>query len=48
MATRLAEKASLSVAVVEAGRFYEGDGGNISTTPSYDVLFTGTSPNDTN
>lgn len=48
LATRLAENSSLSVAVVEAGGFYEADNGNISTTPAYDFFFSGTSPNDTN
>ena len=48
LATRLAENSSLSVAVVEAGGFYEADNGNISTTPGYDFFFSGTNPNDTN
>ena len=48
LATRLAENSSLSVAVIEAGGFYEADNGNISTTPGYDFFFSGTNPNDTN
>ena len=47
LATRLAENSSISVAVVEAGGFYEADNGNISTTPAYDVFFAGTDANDT-
>lgn len=48
LAARLAENSSLSVAVIEAGGFYEADNGNISTTPAYDIFYSGTSPNDTN
>ena len=45
LATRLAE-ADLSVAVVEAGGFYETDNGNLSIVPGYGVYFTGGDPND--
>ena len=48
LATRLAENSSISVAVIEAGGFYEADDGNISTTPAYDIFYSGTDPNDTN
>ena len=34
VATRLAEKAGISVAVIEAGGFYEQDSGNTSTIPA--------------
>lgn len=47
LATRLAENPSISVAVVEAGGFYEADNGNISTTPAYDIFYAGTDANDT-
>lgn len=47
MATRLAEDPANSVAVVEAGGFYELDNGNISVVPGYARFYTGTSPNDT-
>lgn len=45
IATRLAENRSLSVAVVEAGGFYEIDNGNLSIIPGQAVWFTGTDPN---
>ena len=35
IATRLAQKGSYSVAVVEAGGFYEIDNGNLSAIPAY-------------
>ena len=47
LATRLAQNASNSVAVVEAGGFYETDNGNISTVPSTDTYFAGADPGDT-
>jgi choline dehydrogenase len=47
IATRLAQ-ASRSVAVIEAGGFYEVDAGNTSTVPAYAVFFTGASPEDVN
>ncbi len=40
---RLAE-AHNSVAVIEAGSFYELDNGNLSQIPSDDVLFTSAAP----
>ncbi len=49
LATRLAtNNDSISIAVIEAGGFYEVDAGNVSVVPGYDALFTGTSPSDTN
>ena len=48
IAARLAEDASITVAVVEAGGFYEVDDPNISVIPGEDSYFTGTSPKDTN
>lgn len=47
LATRLAENSAITVAVVEAGGFYEADDGNISTTPAYDIFYAGTDANDT-
>ncbi|KAL9619876.1 MAG: hypothetical protein Q9160_005523 [Pyrenula sp. 1 TL-2023] len=44
VASRLAEDPSISVAVVEAGGFYELDNGNLSVVPGYASYFTGTSP----
>lgn len=46
IATRLAENRSLSVAVVEAGGFYEIDNGNLSIIPSQAVYFAGSDPKD--
>lgn len=46
IATRLAEVAS--VAVIEAGSFYEIDNGNISQIPLYDAYFTGKDKDDFN
>ncbi|KAB8229241.1 GMC family oxidoreductase [Aspergillus alliaceus] len=47
IASRLAERGSnLSVAVVEAGGFYEVDNGNLSVVPGYSTYFTGWSPDD--
>lgn len=42
IATRLAENPSLSVAVVEAGGFYEIDNGNLSVIPGGAIYFAGT------
>lgn len=47
MAARLSEDPSTSVAVIEAGSFYELDG-NYSQIPLYDTLWTGKDPKDTN
>ncbi|KAF3762736.1 putative GMC oxidoreductase [Cryphonectria parasitica EP155] len=44
LATRLAE-ANASVAVVEAGGFYETDNGNLSVVPGYATYFTGSELN---
>ncbi|KAF6237754.1 hypothetical protein HO173_003955 [Letharia columbiana] len=48
IATRLAENPSISVAVIEAGGFYEADDGNISVVPAYDIFYAGTGANTTN
>lgn len=47
IASRLAENHALSVAVIEAGGFYEVDSGNISVVPGYSTFYAGTDPNDT-
>ena len=47
VAAKLAGDASINVAVVEAGGFYEVDNGNISVIPGDATFYTGTSPNDT-
>jgi choline dehydrogenase len=47
VAARLAENPSLSIAVVEAGGFYELDNGNLSVVPALAVFFAGTDPKDT-
>ena len=39
MAERLSENPSLSVAVIEAGGFYEVDNGNTSVVPGYDAAY---------
>ena len=44
LATRLASDSSNSVAVVEAGGFYEIDNGNRSVVPGYANFFTGSDP----
>lgn len=46
IATRLAENPFLSVAVVEAGGFYEVDNGNLSIIPGQAIYFAGTDPKD--
>ncbi|MCJ1468442.1 hypothetical protein MMC07_007071 [Pseudocyphellaria aurata] len=46
IATRLAEDPSLSVAVVEAGGFYEIDNGNLSIIPASAPRFSSTDPKD--
>lgn len=40
LATRLAENTSLTVAVIEAGGFYEQDNGNISVVPGLSLAYT--------
>ncbi|KAL8951283.1 MAG: hypothetical protein Q9222_002738 [Ikaeria aurantiellina] len=44
LATRLASDPSISVAVIEAGGFYETDNGNRSTVPGYATFYTGSDP----
>ena len=44
MAARLAEAKKWSVAVIEAGGFYEQDNGNLSVVPGYCTVFAGTDP----
>ncbi len=48
VASRLAENPKITVAVIEAGGFYEADDGNISVVPGYCTVYAGTAPNDTN
>ena len=48
VASRLAKHPSLSVAVIEAGGFYEANDGNISVVPGYGVAYAGTDPKDSN
>lgn len=47
IASRLAEDPSLTVAVIEAGGFYEVDNGNLSVIPALAVFFTGSDPKNT-
>ena len=48
MATRLAERHNNTVAVIEAGGFYENNPtGNLSVIPADDVYYAGSSPSDT-
>lgn len=48
LATRLAQGCSQSVAVIEAGGFYEQDNGNLSVVPGYCTVNSGTDPADIN
>ncbi|KAH9875830.1 hypothetical protein IAQ61_003295 [Plenodomus lingam] len=48
VAARLAEDPAVSVAVVEAGSFYEIENGNLSQIPAYDTSWSGKDPNDVN
>ncbi|KAL8933415.1 MAG: hypothetical protein Q9216_006373 [Gyalolechia sp. 2 TL-2023] len=48
LASRLAQGGSLSVAVIEAGGFYEQDNGNLSVVPAYCTFNSGTDPTDVN
>ena len=48
IASRLAAEPSISVAVIEAGGFYEADDGNVSVVPGYCTVYAGTDPTDTN
>lgn len=47
VAARLAENPAITVAVVEAGGFYEVDNGNRSVIPGLAVFYTGSDPKDT-
>lgn len=47
IASRLAADPSITVAVIEAGGFYEAEG-NTSVVPGYCTLYAGTDPADTN
>lgn len=47
IAASLAADPSLSIAVVEAGAFYEVDNGNISVIPGACTFYSGTAPNNT-
>ena len=44
IATRLAQDHGVSVAVIEAGGFYEIDNGNLSMVPGYANYYTGADP----
>lgn len=44
VARRLAANASVTVAVIEAGDFYESSNGNLSEIPAYASTFTGNDP----
>lgn len=46
IAGRLAENASVSVAVIEAGSFYEISNGNLSQIPASDIEYIGKARND--
>ena len=48
VAARLAENPAISVAVVEAGSFYELENGNLSQIPAYDTQWTGKDAGDVN
>ena len=47
VALRLTENPTISVAVIEAGGFYEVDSGNTSVVPGYSTFYAGTDPRDT-
>ena len=48
VARRLASNASITVAVIEAGDFYEFSNGNFSEVPAYATDFTGNNPTQKN
>lgn len=48
IARRLAQNTSNSIAVIEAGDFYEFSNGNLSEIPAYASVFTGNNPEQKN
>jgi hypothetical protein len=48
MANRLSENSSISVAVIEAGGYYEQDNPTLSTVPALGINGVGSDPQDTN
>lgn len=48
VARRLAANTSITVAVIEAGDFYEFSNGNLSEIPAYTTDFTGSNPTQKN
>lgn len=46
LADRLTANGSLSVAVIEAGSFYEISNSNLSQIPAFDFFFTSAAPSD--
>ena len=48
MATRLAESGRYSIAVIEAGDFYEVDNGNLSSIPGDAAYYVGSDPQERN
>ena len=48
VARRLAANTAITVAVIEAGDFYEFSNGNLSEIPAYATDFTGNNPTQTN
>ena len=48
LASRLVEESHSTVAVIEAGGYYEKDNGNISTVPAFWTFSVGTDPDDVN
>lgn len=48
IARRLAQNSTFSVAIIEAGDFYEFSNGNLSEVPAYASFFTGNDPEQKN
>ena len=48
LARRLASNASMSVAVIEAGGFYEFDNSNLTEIPAFNSYYEGTEPGERN